>query len=68
MCVCVCITVIVCYPLTGVTSKLQPGLPEAEQFGIAKVATDHLLAVPFLSSTNKKVSEEAIKVCIGVCV
>ncbi|XP_065915103.1 maestro heat-like repeat-containing protein family member 1 [Dysidea avara] len=43
--------------------KLQPGIPEAEQFEIAKVATDHLLAVPFLSSTNKKVSEGAIKDC-----
>ena len=55
------------YSLTGVTSKLQPGIPEAEQFEIAKVATDHLLAVPFLSSTNKKVSEGAIKVCVCVC-
>jgi len=53
-----------CVLFLNLISKLEPGIPEAEQFEIAKVSTDHLLAVPFLSNANnKKVSDEAIKVC-----
>lgn len=48
--------------LTSQCSKLEPKLPEAEQFEVMKISTDHLMAVPLPDNQKKKMSPEAIKV------